>query len=89
MRRLRAIKEFADLSDRAALDRVFPDLRYVHLTRRNKVRQAVSHWLAIQSGRWSSLDAIANAAPAYDFAAIDHLVSEIIFSRSRLGGILR
>ncbi len=77
-RRLGGIDGCEDLPIRAALDRFFPDLRYLHLTRRNKVRQAVSHWLAIQSGRWSSLDAADNPAPRYDFSAIDHLLQEII-----------
>ncbi|MYD09510.1 MAG: hypothetical protein F4X02_05625 [Chloroflexi bacterium] len=77
-RRLRAIDGFADLPLMSALDRLFPDLRYLHLTRRNKARQAVSHWLAIQTGRWSSLDAVNSPEPRYDFAAIDHLLQEII-----------
>lgn len=77
-RRLRAIDGCKDLPLKAALDRFFPDLHYLHLTRRNKVRQAVSHWMAIQSGRWSSLDAVNNPTPRYDFGAIDHLLQEII-----------
>lgn len=77
-RRLRSIEGYGSLPLKAALDRVFPDLRYLHLTRRNKVRQAISHWMAIQTGRWSSLDAVQNPAPRYDFAAIDHLLQEII-----------
>ena len=77
-RRLRSIDGCHDLTLKAALDRFFPDLRYLHLTRRNKVRQAVSHWMAIQSGRWSSADASQNAEPRYDFAAIDHLLQELI-----------
>ncbi len=35
--------------------------------------------MAIQSGRWSSFDAISNAAPEYNFGAIDRLLQEIIF----------
>lgn len=77
-RRLRSVEDLADLPLKAALDRTFPDLRYLHLARRNKVRQAVSHWVAIQSGRWSSIDAVDNQSPRYDFAAIDHLLQEII-----------
>ena len=78
VRRLRAIDGIADLPLKSVLDHLFPDLRYLHLTRRNKVRQAVSHWRAIQSGRWSSLDTASNPEPRYDFAAIDHLLQEII-----------
>ncbi len=78
VRRLRSIDGCADLPLRGALHRFFPDLHYLHLTRRNKVRQAVSHWLAIQTDRWSSADAARNPEPRYDFAAIDHLLQEII-----------
>ncbi len=78
-RRLRSISNLADLPLPDALDRNFPDLRYIHLTRRNKVRQAVSHWLAIESGRWSSLDPPSAETPAYNFDAIDGLLQEIIF----------
>ncbi len=79
LRRLRSRADLAALPARAALDAVFPDLRYLHLTRRNKARQAVSHWLAIQSGRWTSDDAPSAAKPSYNFAAIDMLLQEIIF----------
>ncbi len=77
-RRLRSIEGFDSLPLKAALDRIFPDLRYLHLTRRNKARQAVSHWMAIQTGRWSSQDVVENSTPRYDFAAIDHLLQEIM-----------
>ncbi|MCY4144891.1 MAG: Stf0 family sulfotransferase [Chloroflexi bacterium] len=78
-RRLLDIETLAGLPLREALDRCFPGLRYIHLTRRNKVRQAVSHWLAIQSGRWSSQQTAANSSPGYDFAAIDALLQELAF----------
>ena len=78
-RRLRSIDGFSDLRLKDVLESVFPDLHYLHLTRRNKVRQAVSHWMAIETGRWSSYDAVSNSAPEYNFAAIDHLLQELIF----------
>ncbi|MEM7367383.1 MAG: Stf0 family sulfotransferase [Bacteroidota bacterium] len=61
----------------------FPNHRYIFLTRRNKVRQAVSWWKAIQTQEWhreSGKEAI-QVPPAlmdsYDFAAIRHLLTEI------------
>lgn len=78
-RRLLTIEANAGLPLHAALERCFPDLRYIHLTRRNHVRQAVSHWLAIQSGRWSSQQTATNPAPRYDYAAIDSLLQELAF----------
>lgn len=34
------------------LDRAFPGLRYVQITRENKIRQAVSLWKAVQTQAW-------------------------------------
>jgi LPS sulfotransferase NodH len=56
------------------LPAVFPRPRYVHVTRRDKVRQAVSLWKAIQTEAWRG-DADPQAhAPQYHFPALDHLV---------------
>jgi trehalose 2-sulfotransferase len=59
---------------------VFPDLRYLWATRRDKVRQAVSLWRALQSWSWSS---DRGAAPDeadhlhYSAVAIEHLIRDI------------
>ena len=55
---------------------VFPRLRYVFLVRRDKVRQAVSLWRAIQTWQWREDpgDADRGERPLrYSFAALDHL----------------
>jgi LPS sulfotransferase NodH len=65
----------------AALERTFPSLRYVWLRRRDKVRQAVSLWRAIQTWQWRQdvERARSDRRPEperelrYSFAAIDHL----------------
>ncbi len=51
---------------------VFPDLLYIHITRRDKVRQAVSAWRAEHTGawHWPVGSALELAQPEYDFAAI-------------------
>ncbi|WP_407538947.1 Stf0 family sulfotransferase [Deinococcus radiomollis] len=58
----------------------FPNCRHVFVTRRNRVRLAVSWWRAIVSGEWHrALDSESPApdiADRYDFAAIDHLFAE-------------
>jgi LPS sulfotransferase NodH len=46
----------------AALRNVFPDLRFIWLRRENCVAQAISHYRAIRSGRWS--EAAREPAPA-------------------------
>ena len=79
VRRLSSIDSMASPPLVEVLDALFPDLCYILLTRRSKVRQAVSHWMAIQSGRWRSVDAYSNRKPEYNFNAIDHLLQEFIF----------
>ena len=48
------------LSDLELLRRTFPDLRYVFLTRRDKIRQAISYDRAIRSGVWWSIGTTAD-----------------------------
>lgn len=61
-------------------ENAFPNSRHIFMTRRNKVRLAVSWWKAIQSQEWHRLHGTPpkNAAIAdrYSFEAIDHLLAE-------------
>jgi len=69
------------------LRRRFPDLRYVFLTRRDKIRQAASYDRAIRSGAWWSIRATANGngqtpareavPPPFDFEQIDEWVTRL------------
>jgi LPS sulfotransferase NodH len=64
----------------ALLAELFPNLRYIWLTRRNKVRQAVSWSMAIQTDRWSTAHPTRqDAVPEYRFEVIDHLLQELLF----------
>ena len=59
---------------------VFPNHRHIFMTRRNKVRLAVSWWRAIQSGEWH-VPADESRKPidlskAYSYDAINHLYNE-------------
>jgi len=64
----------------AVWERVFPNHRHIFMTRRNKVRLAVSWWKAIQSDEWhvpaneprTSVD----LSDKYSFDAINHLYNE-------------
>src|SRR5262249_27065817 len=80
-RQLRTVPQFADptLSQDAILAALFPDLKCIWLTRRNKVRQAVSWWKAVQSNVWVERTTEAphpTASLTYHFVAIDQLVNE-------------
>lgn len=59
------------------LARSFPGLRYIRITRENKVRQAVSLWKAVQTQAWKREpgEAAAQAVqPVFSFRAINYLV---------------
>jgi LPS sulfotransferase NodH len=59
------------------LDRVFPGLHYLQITREDKVRQAVSLWKAVQTQAWrreGGSDAGPALAPEFSFRAINYLV---------------
>ena len=81
-----------DRSDLDRLHRAFPGLRYVFLTRRDKVRQAVSYSRAIQTGVWWLIRPDPNAqspsqpapapTPRFDFAQIDHWVKHLTLFES-------
>lgn len=74
---LRGIDGMAGLSVPELLERAFPNLRYVQITRRDKVRQAVSLWKAVQTQAWrrdGDDRARPAAEPAFSFRAINYLV---------------
>jgi trehalose 2-sulfotransferase len=82
------LAEFRKLPDaprvsepRAAVwDHAFPNSRHIFLTRRNKVRLAVSWWKAIRTEEWhretGQPTAAVELADAYSFDAINHLYTE-------------
>jgi LPS sulfotransferase NodH len=70
------LPEYADLDQHELLDRLFGHPRYVWMTRRDKLRQAISLWRALQTRTWRLEhpgEKIAAAELHYSFDAIDHL----------------
>lgn len=62
---------------------LFPNTMHIYLTRRNKVRQAVSWWKAIKSEQWHLGENESRKLlteefyeQSYDFAALSHLFKE-------------
>lgn len=59
---------------------VFPECRHVFMTRRNKIRMAVSWWRAIQSGLWHKKHGVypvsVDLSDKYSYDAINHLYNE-------------
>jgi trehalose 2-sulfotransferase len=70
------LPEFSGLEIAELLERLFGGPRYLWISRRDAVRQAVSMWKALQTGTWRAADNDTGDAgePRYRFDAIDHLV---------------
>ena len=73
-----------DLADRlgrpagaALLAERCPDPRYVHVTRADKVAQAVSLWRAVQTREWRAGDVVERDAAVYHGGAIAHLAAQL------------
>ena len=80
---IRQIPAYREMAVPDILATVFPNLHYIRVTRRDKVRQAVSLWKAIQTWSWqqdeqaSPIDRHAHKELMFHFEAIDHLVQRI------------
>jgi LPS sulfotransferase NodH len=79
---MRGIPRFAGMGDGSLLNAAFPGLRYVFISRSDKVRQAVSLWRALQTWVWRKGDGTANVPRSqirevYSFDAIDHLLDQL------------
>ncbi|HET7093582.1 MAG TPA: Stf0 family sulfotransferase, partial [Thermomicrobiales bacterium] len=77
----RQYPEYADLSRAAIFDRLFPNLRYVWISRDDKARQAISYWKARESGVWGQRGprpTIPLKTPEFDFAGIDALFQTVL-----------
>jgi LPS sulfotransferase NodH len=66
------------------LARAFPGLRYVQITRRDKIRQAVSLWKAVQTQAWQreagsdvGVEDGRKPEPVFSFRAINYLVRQL------------
>ncbi len=78
--KLRTVEGNESLPVPEMLARTFPGLRYIHMTRRDRVRQSVSFSKAIQTGSWASYGEEPQEPqrePDFDFEQIDHLVREV------------
>jgi LPS sulfotransferase NodH len=74
---LRGIDGMAERPLPELLARAFPGLRYIQITRQNKIRQAVSLWKAVQTQAWKREAGEEASSPAelvFSFRAINYLV---------------
>lgn len=67
---------------------IFPNCKHIFLTRRNKLRQAISWWRAIKDQVWHLGPGDSHQNPEefyvehYDLAALKHLLSEILLKEA-------
>ena len=79
---LKGIAEQNEIGEETLLSDLFPNCKHLFLTRRNKVRQAVSWWKAIKDNVWHLESKAEHRNEAdfyeknYDFAALSHLFKE-------------
>jgi trehalose 2-sulfotransferase len=80
---MRGIPRYAGMGDGSLLASAFPGLRYVFVSRNDKVRQAVSLWRALQTLVWRMERGAPDDEPIpehrliYSFDAIDHLLAQL------------
>jgi trehalose 2-sulfotransferase len=75
--RARELPRLAGADLDAVLRELLDDPELVFVTRRDKAAQAVSLWRAVQTQSWRFGEAPAADSVAYEFEAIDHLVSQL------------
>lgn len=72
-----------DLSSHDILNELYPNLHYIWIMRRNKVRQAISLWKGLQTVVWwkriGDPEPEFDKEPEYNFKAIDYLAQEIMY----------
>jgi LPS sulfotransferase NodH len=79
--KVRQLPEYDNLPISALLSTLFPNLHYIYITRRDKVRQAISLWRAVQTQVWAEFtdELVAPAQePVFDFASIEHRRQNIL-----------
>ncbi len=77
--------EGQDFSGPALINSSFPNPHYIWVTRRDKVRQAVSWWKATQTGVWGEGHGelpVAAGKLEFNFEAIDYLVQALVLKET-------
>lgn len=83
--KLRQIPGYGEMETHELLPTIFPNLHYIWITRRDKLRQAISWWKAIQKGSWLNVggrelpasETSASREPEFSLEAIDALLQRI------------
>lgn len=79
--KLRQIPVYEQIDLPALLPQVFPNLHYIQIIRRDKVRQAISFWRAVETNTWAwtgDKKPIPEKEPSFNYEAIRNLEKEIV-----------
>jgi LPS sulfotransferase NodH len=79
--RLRQLPGSEEMAMPELMSRLFPNLHYIWITRRDRVRQAISYHKANQTDRWSNIDGLKypeTKDPTFNFERIDFLLKLIV-----------
>lgn len=84
LKRLEAFPKYKTLANPEKVRIFFPNIKFIYLTRRNKVAQAISWWKAAQNNHYHSTDSqsMPDTELEYNFDAITHLLKEIMSEES-------
>jgi trehalose 2-sulfotransferase len=67
--------QIAEAFPERGVEKVFPALQYVYITRGDRLRQAISWSRALQTGKWASDHPARDAEPTYRRDQIDRLIA--------------
>lgn len=73
--------QYAETFGTESLPNFCPRLKYIWVSRRDPVRQAVSYWRAIQTNQWASTHQCTNDSPQFDFEQIRKLKQQNEFEQ--------
>jgi LPS sulfotransferase NodH/GT2 family glycosyltransferase len=81
---LRSLPDYSNRLTPDLLQSVFPNLHYIQITRRDKLRQAISFLKARQTDMWWEMDAwvrnnrkVSAQPPTFDVIALDRIIHQI------------
>lgn len=79
LKRLEAFPGCASLSNAGKFRTFFPNMKFIYLTRRHKVKQAISWWKAAQNNHYHTTASVSmpDTPLEYNFDAITHLLKEV------------
>lgn len=84
---LRQTPPYQNMGPSEVIASVFPNPRYIFVTRRDKVRQAISNVRARQTQEWwfrdTSTTGTSGVAPTYNFTMIDQTVQQFVVQEAR------